>query len=123
MPAAVAIAVAGALALVAWHFLPYETLERQTPEERFALWESVMWMSGLALGFFGLAALFGSTDLYASSGSPYLNRSADHIRIRVQEGIRGRMLFSDLPAVPWFMMQTGGVVLLVAIAARAFLLE
>lgn len=114
------IAVAGALASASWQFLPYEALHREDPAERFLLWEAMMWMAGLAAAGFGAAAWFGSTDLYGVGGDPYTTRAADHIRIQVQDGVRGRMLFTDLPAVPWMMMGTGLALILIAVIVRVW---
>lgn len=113
------IAAAGALAAASWQFLPYEALRRDGPPERFLLWEAVMWMSGLAMTGFGAAAWFGSTDLYGGGGDPYATRAADHIRTQVQQGVRGRMLFTDLPAVPWVMIGTGLALIMIAVVVRA----
>lgn len=118
-PITISVALASTLGLAAWYLLPYEALEQRTPEEQFVLWESIMWMVGLALSFFGAAAFFGSSDMYGHAGDPYLNRSADHIRIQVQQGVRGRMLFTDLPSVPWFMIGTGTAVLVLTVVTRS----
>jgi hypothetical protein len=118
VPLLLSAATASVISLAAWHLLPYEALERGTPEAQFLLWESIMWMIGLALAFFGLAALLGSTDLAVQHGDPHRERSAQHIRIQVQQGVRGRMLFSDLPSVPWFMMGVGMSTLVFAFAMR-----
>jgi len=78
-----------------------------------------MWMSGLALVLFGLAAWFGSTDLHVGHGSVYMNRSSEHIRRQVEQGVSGRTLFSDLPLAPWLMMGTGVGLGLQAVIVRS----
>ena len=113
------VATAAALGLALWQFLPYEALRREGPAERFLLWEAVMWMSGLAAAGFGTAAWFGSTDLYGGGGDPYMTRAADHIRIQVQQGVRGRTLFTDVPAVPWVIIGTGLALIGIAVIVRA----
>lgn len=91
--------------------------------ERFLLWEGTLWMVGMAFVLFGVAAFFGSTDLYVGHGSVYVNRSADHIQRQVQQGIRGRTLFSDVPAVPWVMFGLGVGLVLQAAILRSVLLD
>jgi hypothetical protein len=118
VPSVMSATVACIFGAAAWQLLPYEAFERQTPEAQFLLWESIMWMTGLVLSFFGLAAVFESTDLYAHPGDPYLNRAAEHVRIQLQQGVRGRLLFSDLPSVPWSMIGIGLAFLLVATVVR-----
>jgi hypothetical protein len=115
----VGLGVAAITGFAAWHLLPYGALERESPAEQFLFWEAVMWMSGLALMFFGASAWFGSTDLYASHGDAYVNRTSDHIRLQLQAGAQGRSLFSDIPSAPWLMMGTGAGLTLQALILRA----
>lgn len=114
-------AAAGVYGFAAWHLLPYAALGRETPAEEFLLWEAVMWMSGIAFVLFGGAAWFGSTDLYGRHADLYLDRSAEHVRRRMREGIQGRHLFSDLPAAPWLMTAVGAMLMLQAAVLRAAL--
>ena len=51
-----ALTAAGTAGL-AWLYLPYERLERYTPQEQFLAWEGVVWMLALVLGFLGLASV------------------------------------------------------------------
>jgi hypothetical protein len=116
------LVVAGLVAYAAWHHLPYETLDRHEPDERFFFWEGVMWMLALAFTFFGLAALGNATDLYSRQGSAqelYVTRSDAHARRTMMEGIRGRTLFADVPYVPWAMLSLGLALALLAAIARA----
>jgi hypothetical protein len=86
-------AAAAAIAFTAWHLLPYELLERDSPNQRFHLWEATMWMGGMALALFGLAAWLGSTDLYGRTADPHSPHSTAHVRRRILDGIRGRHLY------------------------------
>jgi hypothetical protein len=115
----IGLCVAAVAGFAVWHLLPYGALERESAADRFLLWEAVMWMSGLALMFFGASAWFGSTDLYASHGDAYVNRTSDHIRLQLQAGAQGRGLFSDIPSVPWLMMGMGAGLALQAAILRA----
>jgi hypothetical protein len=72
--------------------------------------------------FFGVAAAFGSTDLYVRHGDVYANRSADHVQRQLRQGKRGQTLFSDVPAAPWVMLGIGVGLLLQAAIARSVLL-
>jgi len=114
-------ALAALLGFTAWHLLPYETLERDDAVTRFALWEAAMWMAGLALGLFGLAAWFGATDTGTRHGDFYLDRSPDFIRHQVRLGIEGNVLFSDLPAIPWLMIGSGLLLVLEAVMLRSMI--
>jgi hypothetical protein len=114
-------AAAAAIAFTAWHLLPYELLERNSPSQRFHLWEATMWMGGMALALFGLAAWFGSTDLYGRTADPHSPHSTAHVRRRMLDGIRGRHLFADLEFLPWFMTACGIALVAIAAAARATL--
>ena len=49
--------LAAATAWVLWTSLPYEQLERYTAGERFMLWEGVVWLLALVLGFLGLSCV------------------------------------------------------------------
>jgi hypothetical protein len=76
-------------------------------------------MSGLALALFGSAAWFGATDLYARHGDVHVARSSEDLRQQMQEGVRGRALFADLPAAPWLMIGTGAGLVLQAMLVRS----
>ncbi|WP_420130408.1 hypothetical protein [Longimicrobium sp.] len=104
--------IAAALAFGAWHLLPYEALEAQTPAQRYGLWEGVMWGLGLAGTLFGLAALFNATDLYGAN-------TVEHVHQLAQDARRGRTLYSDLPAVPWLLLACGVALLLIAMLTRS----
>jgi hypothetical protein len=106
----------------AWYLLPYELLERQTPSDRFMLWEGVVWMAGLTLIFFGIAAFFGSTDMFGRTGDPYSNRTFDHDTNRIRHGLAGRHLFTDLPAAPWIMAGIGAALIAGATVSRMLIL-
>jgi len=116
------LAVALLIAYAAWNHLPYETVARHTPEERFFFWEGVMWMLALAGIFFGLASLGSATDLFSRHGSAqemYVTRSDAHARRTLMEGIRGRTLYSDIPWVPWTLLSIGIALAVIAAVARA----
>jgi hypothetical protein len=92
-------------------FLPYESLGRSTAEERFLLWEGVMWMLGLAMVFFGGAGAFGTLHLI-----PLWRPSFDEIRSFAHDlapkPYRGSL-------APWWVLVTGAVLLVLAVHARA----
>lgn len=104
--------IAAALAFGAWHLLPYEVLEAQTPTQRYGLWEGVMWGLGLAGTLFGVAALFNATDLYS-------DRTLKHLKQQARDARRGRTLYSDLPAIPWILLSFGAALLLIAVLTRS----
>jgi hypothetical protein len=107
--------LAGALALGAWHLLPYEALDADTFAGRFAVWEGAMWGLGLAGTLFGCAALFNATDLSGAN-------SLEHVQQTAHDARRGRTLYSDLPAAPWLLLSFGAALLLVAVLTRSAML-
>lgn len=108
-------AVAGVLALGAWHLLPYGMLDADTLPARFAVWEGAMWGLGLAGALFGVAALLNATDLYS-------DRSLRHVKQQAHDARHGRTLYSDLPAVPWVLLAFGAALIVAAVAARSVML-
>jgi hypothetical protein len=113
--------VAAAIAYLAWHHLPYEAMARHTPEERFFFWEGVMWLLALALGFFGLAAMAGTSDMMGRHGVPaiiYGSRADDHALRQMKDDIAGRSLFTNLPWVPWTMLGIAVPLAVIAGVAR-----
>jgi hypothetical protein len=103
---------AGALALAAWYLLPYEALKAGTAAQRFATWEGMMWGLGLAATLFGLAALLNATDLYS-------RRPLEQVQQQASDAMRGRTLYSDLPAVPWILLGLGVALILIAVLVRS----
>jgi hypothetical protein len=104
--------IAAAIGFGAWHLLPYLGLNAGTPAERFASWEGVMWGLGLAATLFGLAALLNATDLYS-------RRPLEQVQQQASDALRGRTLYSDLPAVPWMLLGCGAALLVIAALARS----
>jgi hypothetical protein len=104
--------IAAAVALGAWHLLPYEALAAQTPAQRYGLWEGVMWGLGLAGTLFGMAALLNATDLSGAN-------TVEHVHQLAQDARRGRTLYSDLPALPWMLLSCGAALLLIAVLVRS----
>jgi hypothetical protein len=104
--------IAAAVAMGAWHLLPYEALKAETSAGRFAIWEGVMWALGLGGTLFGIAALLNATDL----GSP---RPLEQVLQQAADARRGRTLYSDLPAVPWVVLTCGAALIATALVARA----
>lgn len=101
--------VAVALAAGLRELLPYENLRRYTPEARFFLWEGAVWMLGLAMICWGGAGVFETLHLARTEGA--VDGALEGRRPR-------RPRFS---AVPWWLIATGAVLLVVAIQARAAL--
>ncbi|HEX6040353.1 hypothetical protein [Longimicrobium sp.] len=99
--------VAVALAAMLRASLPYEELRRYTADAQFLMWEGVVWMSGLALILLGGASAFDTMRLGRTEGA------VDG----ALEGLRPRAF--RFSAVPWWMMCTGGMLLVLAIQARA----
>jgi hypothetical protein len=89
--------------------LPYERLRSTTPEERFFLWEGVMWMLGLVMLCFGVTAGLGALHL-----GDYRLPSMDEFLARMRSPERPRP-----SAVPWWMACTGALLILLAVHARA----
>jgi hypothetical protein len=100
-----------ALALAAGlrELLPYERLRSTTPEERFFLWEGVMWMLGLVMLFFGATAGLGALHL-----GDYRLPSMDEFLARMRTPGRPRPSL-----LPWWMVCTGALLILLAVQARA----
>jgi hypothetical protein len=106
--------VAASVAFALWAWLPYASLERTTPEERFFLWEGITWLFGLLLIFFGSAAALGTLHLI-NTRVPGMAEVYSHSETR----LRSREQFS-LTGV--WMVSTGLVLLAIATWARASLL-
>jgi hypothetical protein len=107
-----ALLVAGAVGLGAWHLLPYEALDAETPAQRFMLWEGALWGLGATGTLWGIASLFNATDLY----SP---RPLEQVQQQARDALQGRTLYSDLPEVPWVMLACSLALILVAVVGRA----
>jgi hypothetical protein len=103
---------AAAIALGAWYLLPYEALKAGTWAQRFATWEGVMWGLGLAATLFGIAAVLNATDLYS-------RRPLEQVQQQASDALRGRTLYSDLPAVPWILLTCGAALLLIVVLVRS----
>lgn len=108
-------AVAGVLALGAWHLLPYEALDAETFPARFVIWEGAMWGLGLACTLFGVAALLDATDLYGA-------RPLEQVQQQVREARTGGRLYSELPSVPWMLLACGASLIVAAVLARSGML-
>ena len=104
-------AAAAVVGLAAWHLLPYEALDAETPAQRFATWEGTMWGLGITGILFGLASLLNASDLH----SP---RMLEHVMQQMNDARRGRTLYSDLPALPWLFPSCGLAFVLVAVMGR-----
>lgn len=104
--------VAGAIGLAAWHLLPYEALDAETPVQRFMLWEGALWGVGATGALWGIASLFNATDLY----SP---RPLEQVLQQARDARQGRTLYSDLPSVPWVMLGCSLALILGAIVGRS----
>lgn len=105
------VLVAAGLAYGFQEFFPYDAVRRTTPEEQFWVWEGLLWMSGLALILLGGAAAFGVLHLSNTQDTAreevyFVSRRAD-----------GRGFGFSL--LPWWMMSTGAVLLLLAVGVRA----
>lgn len=51
-----AAVAAGFIPLVSWYLIPYDFLRRQTPEERFFVWEGTIWTVALMMVFLAASA-------------------------------------------------------------------
>lgn len=105
------VLVAAALAYGFQEFFPYEFVRRTSPEQRFLVWEGLLWMSGLVLILFGFGAALGSLHLL-NQRMPGL----DEIHSFARSIHERRFQFSLLP---WWMLCTGAILLSLAIHARA----
>lgn len=89
--------------------LPYARLRSTTPEERFFLWEGVMWMLGLVLVCFGATAGLGALHL-----GDYRLPGMDEFLARMRDPARPRPSL-----LPWWVVCTGVLLILLAVHARA----
>ena len=103
-----------AAAWLAWMYLPYERLERFSPEERFLAWEGVVWLMALVLGLLGVSCVLQVMGWRLRKGMGELVRHLAAPR-------------SDNPVVvvsavlPWWMIAHGGFLILIATLARSFI--
>jgi hypothetical protein len=100
-----------ALSMGLRELLPYERLERTTAEERFLLWEAVLWMLGLAMVFLGGAGAMGTMHLL-----PLWRPTFEEIRSFAHDLRPPAYRFS---LAPWWVLSTGAVLLAIALQARA----
>jgi hypothetical protein len=106
--------LAAAFSLALWKWFPYADFHRTTLEDRFFLWEAVVWLLGLLLIFFGIGAALGTLHL-ANARMPPMEEVywSSRTRPRSQERVS---IFGV------WMVLTGGVLLALAAWARASLL-
>ncbi len=111
---AASAAIAAGVAFALWEYFPYASFHRSTLEERFFLWEGILWMLGLVLICFGIPAALGTRHLL-NTRIPSMAEiySVSHVRPHRQD----RFSF-----VPVWMVLTGIVFLVLATWARGRLL-
>ena len=101
------ILVAAALFVGLREILPYEALRRTTPEQQFQAWEGAVWMVGLVLLLLSATILAENLQLLRKRGEGYSV---------ARDLLEGPPVFALLP---WWMLSTGALLLLLAIWARA----
>jgi hypothetical protein len=101
-----------AFAALAWAFLPYERLERFTPEARFLAWEGVVWLFALLLGFLGLTCVLQVVGGRLREGVGELLRHLSGEDTNNPVEVVAAVL-------PWWMMACGGFLALIGVLARA----
>ena len=102
-----ALLFASLLALLAWELLPYEKLERFTPEQQFLAWEGVVWMVALMFTFLGISIIVENVGWRLTEAWEELRRSLS---------VRGRDGRSAV--VPWWMLAAGMVLMLIGTVVR-----
>lgn len=95
-------------------FLPYERLERFSPEEQFLAWEGVVWMIALVLGFFGVAAVLQVVGWRLRDGIVELVR---HLTMPRSDD----PVVVILAVLPWWMINYALCLMLIGGLARSYL--
>lgn len=101
------ILVAAALFIGLRELLPYEPLRRTTPEQQFQAWEGSIWMVGLVLLLLSGTILGENLNLLRKRPEGYSV---------ARDRLEGPLVFALLP---WWMLSTGAVLLVLATWARA----
>lgn len=101
-----------ALAYLCWLYLPYEALERRTLTDQFFVWEGITWLVGLILILLGVSNILDTVgwkvgDALRAAWRPLSRRPGTSRRI-------------DVAIVPFWMITTGGIFLLIGVLARAY---
>lgn len=108
-----AAGVAIAISLVAWRFLPYETLERYTPADRFFVWEGVVWLFALVSIFLAAAVIL---EVQGWRVRAAIRDLAAEFRTGERDGVRVS------PAIlPWWVLACGLTWLAIGVLARSVL--
>lgn len=101
---------AAATSYLAWIGIPYQKLERYTPEQEFLVWEGVVWLIALLLMFFGSSVIFERAGWHVGD-------SFRELRRRLMEGTESGLLRPEV--VPWWMLAASGVLMVIGSIARA----
>jgi heme/copper-type cytochrome/quinol oxidase subunit 2 len=102
---------AGSLAALSWTYLPYDLLERYTPEERFLVWEGVVWLFALLFTFMGVSAILEVAGLRV--------REAGAELVHRLRSFHGGSVLENGPAIaPWWMLTCGSLLMVIGTAAR-----
>ena len=108
-----AISVAAGVSALAWRYLPYETLERFTPADRFIVWEGVVWLFALVSIFLASAVILEvrgwRIDAALGDLSAEFRRREDDV-IRISPAI-----------LPWWVLACGIVWMMIGIIGRSVL--
>jgi hypothetical protein len=103
--------VATGIASLAWRYLPYTRLERFSADERFLLWEGVVWLFALLFTFLGLASILEVLGLRIREGMAEFGR--------LLRGFELKNLPVTGPAIlPWWMLTCGLILMLIGIVTR-----
>lgn len=99
--------VAAGLFLGLREILPYEALRRTTPEQQFQAWEGAVWMVGLVLLLLSGTIIAENLNLLRKRDEGY------SVARDLREGPAAFAL------LPWWMLSTGAVLLVLATWARS----
>jgi hypothetical protein len=97
---------------LAWMYLPYEQLERFSPQERFLAWEGVVWLLALGLGLLGISCVLQVVGYRVQDGFAELAR-----HLTAPESDSPLVVVSAV--LPWGMITCGLFLVLIAVMARS----